>query len=74
AGMAQAQDTGPIKIGVMNDMTGVYADISGKGGALAARMAAEDFGGKVLGRPIEILEADHQNKPDVGSNVVRQWF
>lgn len=74
AGMAQAQDTGPIRIGVMNDMTGVYADVSGKGGALAARMAAEDFGGKVLGRPIEILEADHQNKPDVGSNVVRQWF
>jgi branched-chain amino acid transport system substrate-binding protein len=72
--MAQAQDTGPIRIGVMNDMTGVYADVSGKGGALAARMAAEDFGGKVLGRPIEILEADHQNKPDVGSNVVRQWF
>jgi len=74
AGMEQAQDTGPIRIGVMNDMTGVYADVSGKGGALAARMAAEDFGGKVLGRPIEILEADHQNKPDVGSNVVRQWF
>ncbi len=74
AGMAQAQDTGPIKIGVMNDMTGVYADVSGQGGVLAARMAAEDFGGKVLGRPIEILGADHQNKPDVGSNVVRQWF
>ena len=74
AGMAQAQDTGPIRLGVLNDMTGVYADVSGKGGALAARMAAEDFGGKVLGRPIEILDADHQNKPDVGSNVVRQWI
>jgi branched-chain amino acid transport system substrate-binding protein len=66
--------TGPVKIGVLNDQSGLYADLTGMGSVHAARMAVEDFGGKVLGRPIEIVYADHQNKPDVGANVARQWI
>jgi branched-chain amino acid transport system substrate-binding protein len=65
---------GAVKIGVLNDQSGPYVDLAGPGSVLAAKMAAEDFGGKVLGAPIEILSADHQNKPDVGSSVVRRWF
>lgn len=64
----------PLRIGVLNDQSGDYADIEGKGSVVAARMAVEDFGGSVLGRPIEILTGDHQNKPDVGSTIVRKWF
>ena len=63
-----------VKIGVLNDQSGLYADFGGRGSVIAAQMAAEDFGGKVLGKPIQILSADHQNKPDVGSNIARQWF
>ena len=63
-----------VKIGVLNDQSGLYADFGGRGSVIAAEMAAEDFGGKVLGKPIQILSADHQNKPDVGSNIARQWF
>ncbi|HEY0836154.1 MAG TPA: ABC transporter substrate-binding protein [Azospirillum sp.] len=63
-----------VKIGVLNDRSGLYADLGGEGSAVAARMAAEEMGGKVLGKPIEVLVADHQNKPDIGSNVVRQWI
>jgi branched-chain amino acid transport system substrate-binding protein len=74
-GSAQAQYTdGTIKIGVMNDMSGTYADLSGPGSVLAARMAVEDFGAAAKGMKVEILGADHQNKPDIGSNVVRQWI
>ena len=70
-----AQTTGdPIKIGVINDQSGVYADISGQGSVLATRMAVEDFGGKVLGRPVEVVFADHQNKPDVASTIVNRWI
>jgi len=64
----------PVKLGVLNDQTGLYSDLSGMGSVHAARMAAEDFGGKVLGRPIEIIFADHQNKPDIGANIARQWI
>src|SRR3954466_4399488 len=72
---AQAQYTdGTIKIGVMNDMSGTYADLSGQGSVVAARMAAEDFGAARKGMKVEIIGADHQNKPDVGSNVVRTWL
>lgn len=72
---AAAQVSGEaVKIGVLNDQSGPYVDLAGPGSVLAAEMAAEDFGGKVLGAPIEILSADHQNKPDVGSSVVRRWF
>lgn len=63
-----------VKIGVLNDQAGLYGDFGGKTSVDAARMAAEDFGGKVLGKPIEIISGDHQNKPDVGSAVARRWF
>jgi branched-chain amino acid transport system substrate-binding protein len=72
---AQAQYTdGTIKIGVMNDMSGTYADLGGQGSVIAARMAVEDFGAATKGMKIEIVGADHQNKPDVGSNIVRTWI
>ncbi len=65
---------GVIKIGVMNDMSGTYSDLSGQGSVLAARMAVEDFGAAAKGLKVEIVGADHQNKPDIGSNVVRTWI
>jgi branched-chain amino acid transport system substrate-binding protein len=75
AGAAQAQiSDGVIKIGVMNDMSGLYADISGPGGLLAARMAVEDFGAAAKGMKVELVGPDHQNKPDVGSTVARTWY
>jgi branched-chain amino acid transport system substrate-binding protein len=74
-GSAQAQYTdGTIKIGVMNDMSGLYADLTGQGSVVAARMAVEDFGAAAKGLKVEIVGADHQNKPDVGSNIVRTWI
>lgn len=63
-----------VKIGVLNDQSGIYSDLSGQGSVVAARMAVEDFGGTVLGKPIEIVFADHQNKPDVGSAVAARWY
>src|SRR5580765_5398183 len=72
AGLACAQE--PIRIGVMNDQSSVYADFQGKGSVLAAQMAVEDYGGKAAGRRIEVVFADHQNKPDVGSVVARKWL
>ena len=75
AGAASAQYTdGVIKIGVMNDMSGLYADITGQGSVWAARKAVEDFGAAAKGMKVEILAADHQNKPDIGSNIARQWI
>ncbi|MCS6779750.1 MAG: ABC transporter substrate-binding protein [Geminicoccaceae bacterium] len=65
---------GKVRIGVLNDQSSLYADITGRGSVVAAQMAVEDFGGKVKGAPIEVTFADHQNKPDVGSNVARQWY
>jgi branched-chain amino acid transport system substrate-binding protein len=70
---AQVSD-GVIKIGVMNDQSGTYADLAGPGSAVAARMAAEDFGAARKGLKVEFLVADHQNKPDVGSQIARQWY
>src|SRR5690349_1697472 len=70
-GTAAAQ--APVKIGVLNDMSSLYADIGGKGSVEAARMAAEDAG-KVLGQPVEVVSADHLNKPDVGSAIARKWY
>ncbi len=64
----------PVRIGVLTDMTGLFADAIGPGSVFAARMAAEDAGGTVLGRPIEILSADNQNKADIGSAIARQWY
>ena len=63
-----------VRIGVLSDMTGPSADSSGPGAVVAVRMAVEDFGGKVLGKPIEILQADHQNKADVGAGIARRWY
>jgi len=63
-----------LRIGVLTDITGVYADISGRGAVEAVRMAAEDFGGQMFGRPIEVVSADHQNKADVGAAKAREWF
>lgn len=64
----------PIKLGLILDMSSVYSDVTGAGSETAARMAVEDFGGKVLGRPITVLVADHQNKPDIAASVARKWF
>src|SRR5207245_6094470 len=75
AGAAHAQiSDGVIKIGVMNDQSSLYADISGQGGVVAARMAVEDFGAAKKGMKVEIISADHQNKPEVGSSIARQWY
>jgi branched-chain amino acid transport system substrate-binding protein len=72
---ASAQMSGDVvKIGVLNDMSGLYADIAGPGSVEAARMAIADFGGSVNGKKIELISADHQNKPDVGSAIANQWF
>ena len=65
---------GVVKIGILNDQSGVFADSTGTGSTDAARMAAEDSGGKVAGMPIEIIAADHQNRPDVGAGIARKWF
>ena len=72
---AQAQiSDGVIKIGVLNDQSSLYADLTGTGSVVAARLAIEDFGAAKKGMKVEILSADHQNKPDVGSAVARQWY
>jgi branched-chain amino acid transport system substrate-binding protein len=63
-----------VRIGVLNDQSGLYADLGGPGSVTAARMAAEDAGGKVLGKPIDVVFADHQNKADIGVAVARRWF
>lgn len=70
---AFAADPKPVKVGVLNDMSSVYADFQGPGSLLAAQMAAEDYM-KSSKRKVEIVFADHQNKPDVGANVARQWY
>jgi branched-chain amino acid transport system substrate-binding protein len=74
AGTADAQSPNPIKIGVLNDQSGIYADLAGPGSVIAARLAVEDAGGSVLGRPIEVVVADHQGKPDIGAAIARRWY
>ncbi len=69
---AAAQDH--VKIGVLNDQTGLYAEFGGMGSVEATKMAIEDFGGKALGKPIEILSVDHQNKPDIAAATARKWY
>ena len=71
--LAEPSD-GKVKIGILNDQSGVYADFGGKFSYEAAKMAVEDYGGKVLGVPVEVVTADHQNKPDIASNIARQWY
>ena len=63
-----------VRIGVLNDQSGLYADLGGPGSVAAAKMAVEDAGGAVLGKPVEIVFADHQNKSDIGVAIARQWF
>jgi branched-chain amino acid transport system substrate-binding protein len=72
--MAHAESTEPVRIGVLNDQSSVYSAADGSGSILAAKIAVEDFGGKVLGRPIEIVPADHQNKADIGATIAREWI
>jgi len=64
----------PISVGILTDMSGAYSDISGTGSILAAQMAIADFGGTALGKPVRLLSADHQNNPDVGVSIAREWF
>src|SRR5664279_6300462 len=71
AGPVSAQG---VKIGILNDQSGVYADYGGKWSFEAAKMAVEDFGGSVLGQKIEVISADHQNKPDLGVSIARRWY
>jgi branched-chain amino acid transport system substrate-binding protein len=75
AGTANAQISGNVvKIGVLNDQSGTYADLAGPGSVLAAKMAVEDFNAKDKSLKVEVVFADHQNKPDVGSQIARRWF
>ena len=73
-GTLQAQAQDKLKIGFITDMSGPYADVEGKGGATAIQMAIDDFGGKVLGKPIELVTADHQNKPDIAATKALEWI
>ena len=74
AATAQAQSTDAVRIGFVTDMSSLYADVEGKNGVLAMQMAIDDFGGKVLGKPIELLSADHQNKADIAASKAREWI
>src|ERR1700748_1068081 len=74
AGLTAAVAQQPVKLGILNDQTGLYADLTGMGSVHAARMAVEDYGGKVLGRAVEVIFLDHQNKPDAGANIAPQWI
>jgi branched-chain amino acid transport system substrate-binding protein len=71
---AHAQTADPIKIGILNDQSGIYADLAGPGSVAAAKLAVEDAGGSVLGRKIEVVIADHQGKPDIGASIARRWY
>lgn len=73
AALAQISDD-VVKIGVLNDQHSVYSDIAGPGSVVAAKMAVEDVGGTVLGKPIDIIVADHENKPELGAAIARHWF
>src|ERR1700722_20909645 len=73
-GAANAQISDDVvKIGVLTDMSSLYADATGKGSVAAVQMAVADYGGKVKGKPVEGISADHQNKPDVGVGIARNW-
>ena len=74
-GAAQAQiSDNVVKIGVLSDMSSLYADLDGNGSVVAAQMAVEDFGAAKKGLKVEVISADHQNKADVGSQIARQWY
>jgi branched-chain amino acid transport system substrate-binding protein len=71
---ATGKEEQPIKIGVLTDMSSLYAAHGGPGSVEAARMAIDDFGGAVLGKPVELISADHRNNPDLGTSIARQWY
>ena len=74
-GAANAQISDDVvKIGVLTDMSSLYADATGKGSLAAVQMAVADYGGKVKGKPVEVIAADHQNKPDIGVGIARNWY
>jgi branched-chain amino acid transport system substrate-binding protein len=73
-GCAAGISDGVVKIGILTDMGGPLSDAAGKGSVVAAQLAADDFGGKVLGAPVQIVSADHQGKPDIASSLARAWF
>jgi branched-chain amino acid transport system substrate-binding protein len=72
--LAQQVSGDAVKIGILTDLSGVYADFGGQGAVEAAKMAVEDAGGKVLGKPVEVISADHQNKADVAASKAREWY
>src|ERR1700736_5199025 len=75
SGAAHAQISDDVvKIGVLTDMSSLYADATGKGSLAAVQMAVADFGAKVKGKPVEVVAADHENKPDVGISIARNWY
>ena len=74
SGSVFAQDKISVKLGVLNDRSGTYADLAGEGSVVAAKMAVEDFKAAEKGIEVEVISADHQNKPDIGSSIVRQWY
>jgi branched-chain amino acid transport system substrate-binding protein len=69
-----AADAPAVKIGVLTDMSGAYGDAAGRGSVVAAELAVEDAGGSLLGKPIVVVSADHQNKPEIGANIAREWY
>jgi branched-chain amino acid transport system substrate-binding protein len=74
-GIIRAQTVStPVRIGLLSDVGGPYRDVGGPGSKVAAEMAVQDFGGSVLGRPIEVLQADDQNKADIASALAREWI
>jgi len=74
AASAQQISDDVVKIGVLTDMSSLYADATGKGSLAAVQMAVEDYGGNVKGKPVEVISADHQNKPDIGIAIARNWY
>ncbi|KFI25834.1 ABC transporter permease [Haematobacter missouriensis] len=74
ATLASAASAEPYRLGVLTDMSGMNFDLAGQGSVVAARMAVEDFGGTLLGEPVEVIVGDHQNKPDVGATLARRWI
>src|SRR5258708_7229508 len=70
---ARAEAPDVIRIGVLNDQSGLYSYLGGTGSVLAAQLAVDDFGGKIGNTAIEVLSGDHRNKPDIGSNIAREW-
>ena len=72
-GHAQIAPLPPIRVGVLSDLSGPFADVTGPGSVLAARMAAEDYRARHPGRPVEVISGDHQNKADIGAALARQW-